>query len=199
MEMIKVIACVLCIAGTVSCGRRTITDRTGIRYEYFDDFLISVAAPRAHNAVLKPDDPQSTPSPVEAEVEETFPVESPTDADRSRMVDDPDITGYFRDIPREDWSCCMLGKLAGDKGFHCHVDFYSARIARRNNNRAHNTKMLFHGPDRIPNWGRDIMTTFERCIYGQPVDFNRCCHAAVVEKRERVKWRQYRQQAAARR
>jgi hypothetical protein len=185
MEIIKVIACLMCTVGLVSCGG--IAGRSGVRYEYFDDFLISVAAPRAHNTVLKPDDPQSTSSPVDpevdTEVEETFPAEIPSNRERSSMVDDADITGYFRDIPREDWSCCMLGKLAGDKGFHCHVDFYSARIARRNNNRAHNSKMLFHGPDRIPNWGRDIMTTFERCIYGQPVDFNRCCHAAVVEKR----------------
>ncbi len=98
----------------------------------------------------------------------------------------------FLDVPREHWSCCMLGKLAGDKGFHCHAGFYAARITLRNHNRAHNRKMLFHGKNRIPNWGLNIMRTFERCVARHSEEFHKCCFGASVEKRERHKWYNYR-------
>ena len=87
----------------------------------------------------------------------------------------------------------MLGMLAGNKGFHCHASFYAARISSRNSNRAHNNKMLFHGPAANPSWGTDIMATFERCIARHSDEFHKCCYASAVEKRERYRWHFYRQ------
>ncbi len=98
----------------------------------------------------------------------------------------------FSDVPRQHWSCCMLGMLAGDKGFHCHASFYAARISSRNSNRAHNNKMLFHGPSANPSWGVNIMATFERCIARHSDEFHKCCYASAVEKRERYRWHYYR-------
>ena len=88
----------------------------------------------------------------------------------------------------------MLGKLAGEKGFHCHAAFYAARISARNSNRAHNNKMLFHGKNPNPHWGMDIMVTFERCIANHANEFYKCCYASAIEKKERYKWHYYRQQ-----
>ena len=88
----------------------------------------------------------------------------------------------------------MLGKLAGEKGFHCHAAFYAARISARNSNRAHNNKMLFHGKNPNPHWGMDIMVTFERCIANHANEFHKCCYASAIEKKERYKWHYYRQQ-----
>ena len=99
---------------------------------------------------------------------------------------------FVADVPREHWSCCMLGKLAGDKGFHCQVAYYATRIARRNHNRAQNRQMLFHGRDPITNWGRDIMTTFSRCIDRHAVEFHDCCHATTLEQRDRRRWQRFR-------
>ena len=87
----------------------------------------------------------------------------------------------------------MLGKLAGEKGFHCHAAFYAARISARNSNRAHNNKMLFHGKNPNPHWGMDIMVTFERCIANHANEFHKCCYASAIEKKERYKWHYYRQ------
>ena len=98
----------------------------------------------------------------------------------------------FSDVPRRHWSCCMLGKLAGDKGFHCDATFYASRITRRNRNRAHNRRMNFQGRDAIPNWGMSIMTTFERCIARHSAEFHKCCYAATIEKREIDRWHYYR-------
>ncbi|XP_013784490.1 uncharacterized protein LOC106468605 [Limulus polyphemus] len=80
-------------------------------------------------------------------------------------------------------NCCMLGQLAGDKGFHCFVNFYIARLWRRNYNRAHNRKMAFHGSGRIPNYGQKTMRTFQQCVAGFGVIFHKCCHLATIEKR----------------
>ena len=87
----------------------------------------------------------------------------------------------------------MLGKLAGEKGFHCHAAFYAARISARNSNRAHNNKMLFHGKNSDPHWGMDIMVTFERCIANHANEFHKCCYASAIEKKENYKWHYYRQ------
>ncbi len=45
----------------------------------------------------------------------------------------------------KDTACCMLGQIAGDKGYHCHAKFYSNNIMLRNRNRAHNRKLSFYG------------------------------------------------------
>lgn len=138
----------------------------------FDDYLLSVVVP-------------------ESEVpREPVPVSGP-DAVNTDHVTDADILGYFRDVPRQHWSCCMIGKLAGDKGFHCHAAFYAARIARHNTNRAHSRKMLFHGSNPVRNWGLDLMTTFSRCLLQHEEEFNDCCHVATLELRERQRWQTY--------
>ena len=104
------------------------------------------------------------------------------------------LTFSISDVPQKYWSCCMLGKLTGEKGFHCHATFYTARMNARNFNRAHNNKMLFHGKNRNPHWGKDIMVTFERCIANHADEFHKCCYASAIEREERYKWHFYRNQ-----
>ncbi|XP_076326591.1 uncharacterized protein LOC143233794 [Tachypleus tridentatus] len=91
---------------------------------------------------------------------------------------------YFESTKKDkEVTCCMLGQLAGDKGFHCFVNFYIGRLWRRNYNRAHNRKMAFHGSGRIPNYGQKTMRTFGQCVAGFGVIFHKCCHLATIEKR----------------
>lgn len=45
----------------------------------------------------------------------------------------------------KDTACCMLGQIAGDKGYHCQAIFYDYSILQRNKNRAHNRKLPFYG------------------------------------------------------
>lgn len=44
------------------------------------------------------------------------------------------------EVPIQHWSCCMLGTLAGVKGFLCEVSFYADKIAFRNINRPHDSE-----------------------------------------------------------
>ncbi|KAK2161233.1 hypothetical protein NP493_1595g00036 [Ridgeia piscesae] len=171
-------AFLVAMAATVAADPQSTTTRV-IRYEYFDDYLLSVVDPRLKSPRLR--------APANATEAALDAAEREASASSSL-----DILGYFRDVPREHWSCCMLGKLAGDKGFHCHPGFYAARITMRNPNRAHNRKMMFTGRRRIPNWGRRIMATFQRCVNRHGVQFHKCCYAAVNERRERVRWDHYR-------
>ncbi|XP_076336734.1 uncharacterized protein LOC143239498 [Tachypleus tridentatus] len=90
------------------------------------------------------------------------------------------LTGIKKD---KEVTCCMLGQLAGDKGFHCFVKFYVARILMRNYNRAHNRKMAFHGAGKVPNYGENTMRTFEQCVAGYGAIFHKCCHLAAAERR----------------
>lgn len=92
---------------------------------------------------------------------------------------------YFSAIPREHWSCCMLGILAGSKGFHCRSVFYvdlvmSAddeggderhdrdvlAVQTRNYNRPQTARHPgMHGLSRrrhAGHWGYDIMRSLGR-------------------------------------
>jgi len=151
-----------------------------VQYDSFDDYLLDVVAPVQFNEV--PEDAAESNGDA-AQRNQTSPAIS-------------DIIGYFRDVPREHWSCCMLGKLAGDKGFHCHPGFYAARIQSRNYNRAHNRRMpLMHGAVRVESWGMDIMRTFQRCVLQHSAEFHKCCYAATVERREILRWQRFREPA----
>uniref|UniRef100_A0A2R5LK05 Uncharacterized protein n=2 Tax=Ornithodoros turicata TaxID=34597 RepID=A0A2R5LK05_9ACAR len=87
-----------------------------------------------------------------------------------------------------DITCCMLGQIAGDKGYHCFAKFYAARLLMRNRNRAHNRKMSFHGRNRIPDYGRRVMQTFEQCVADRGTIFHKCCHLVAVERRDRQRF-----------
>ncbi|XP_023230569.1 uncharacterized protein LOC111630660 [Centruroides sculpturatus] len=77
-------------------------------------------------------------------------------------------------------TCCMLGVMAGDKGFHCYVYFYLARIMRRNRNRAHNKKIVFGNSERMDKSREKLMMTFEQCVVGKGTVFHKCCHLAAM-------------------
>lgn len=90
---------------------------------------------------------------------------------------------------QRDTTCCMLGQIAGDKGYHCFARFYAARLLMRNRNRAHNRKMGFYGRNRIPDYGRRLMRTFETCVVGDHgTVFHKCCHMVAVERRDRDRY-----------
>lgn len=82
------------------------------------------------------------------------------------------IVGYRHS---KDEKCCMLGQLAGEKGFHCVARFYAARVLYRNYNRAHNKKIssLLKGkPDPTT---EKLMRTFEQCVANRGNIFHKCC------------------------
>jgi hypothetical protein len=103
-----------------------------------------------------------------------------TEDERRRLED---WGNNLSDEQRENQTCCMLGELAGDKGFHCYVDFYAARIVLRNRNRAHNRKTGFYGRFRVlgRRYGKRLMSTFEQCVAGQAIVFHRCCRIAALQ------------------
>lgn len=81
--------------------------------------------------------------------------------------------------------CCSLGTLAGEKGFHCNVNFYLSRyMIDRNKNRAHNRQLPFHGRDRVDDFGRASMSRFGHCIVGAGPKgarvFHSCCSIAAI-------------------
>ncbi|RWS26300.1 uncharacterized protein B4U80_05327, partial [Leptotrombidium deliense] len=87
-------------------------------------------------------------------------------------------------LKNDDKGCCFLGQLAGDKGYHCFVKFYSNSIIQRNGNRAHNRKLSFYGKQRVANFGENLMAKFERCVLGRGFSFNYCCRIAAKERRK---------------
>ena len=91
----------------------------------------------------------------------------------------------------------MLGKLAGDKGFHCHAEFYAERVTARNFNRAHTRRMAFHTEPRLTAAARATMRTFQRCVARHSEEFDKCCYTATVEREEISRWEMFRRLAAA--
>ena len=118
-------------------------------------------------------------------------------------------------IPRDHWSCCMLGLLAGSKGFHCQAQYYSssADLSRRNTNRAQTGRQPgVHGRHRelaSPRWGYSISRSFQRCVGGSVTrvvaaaddrnadEFHNCCYAATEERRQLRRARRYRRRHLA--
>ncbi|CAH1795579.1 unnamed protein product [Owenia fusiformis] len=159
-----------------------------VQYEHFEDYLIANLDPAQIER-------ERTRGPNRSNTRQH--VSNATTTPSTELVEEAtnrlDILGYFKDVPRRHWSCCMLGKLAGDKGFHCHAQFYAARISMRNRNRAHNAKMHFNGRWEIPNYGKELMLTFSRCVdHRHRGEFNKCCYAAATERTERERWQIYR-------
>jgi len=93
---------------------------------------------------------------------------------------------YLKESLDKDTACCMLGQIAGDKGYHCHAKFYSNNIMLRNRNRAHNRKLSFYGRDRMPHFGEKLMMRFEKCLAKKGFIFNRCCRMAAMEKENQL-------------
>ncbi|XP_013785685.1 uncharacterized protein LOC106469718 isoform X2 [Limulus polyphemus] len=118
---------------------------------------------------------------IQSEIVDEIATDVPNTTTRgSSNTDLLSLTGTKKD---KEVTCCMLGQLAGDKGFHCFVKFYVARILMRNYNRAHNRKMAFHGAEKVPNYGVKTMRTFEQCVAGHGAIFHKCCHLAAAERR----------------
>lgn len=84
--------------------------------------------------------------------------------------------------------CCSLGTLAGEKGFHCNVQYYLGRfMIDRNKNRVHNRALPFHGRDRAEGFGEASMNRFGTCLLGMgPARgarvFHSCCSAAARQR-----------------
>ncbi|ELT92952.1 hypothetical protein CAPTEDRAFT_224946 [Capitella teleta] len=148
------------------------------RQQSFEDYLVRITAPRGAAPAAEgaeettSERPQSTTEPAPVSLN---PLSGTTEQ----------ILAYLRDVPRQHWSCCMLGMLAGNKGFSCHPGFYAARLTARNYNRAHSRRMPLHTPaGERSRWGLDIMTTFGQCVTRNSSEFHKCCYAATIETRE---------------
>nr|XP_037287419.1 uncharacterized protein LOC119180340 [Rhipicephalus microplus] len=141
------------------------------RYRHFDDYLRNMDS--EERAII---------------TDETSPegAEGGSDAERSITTTPATTTSWEN---QRDITCCMLGQIAGDKGYHCFAKFYAARLRMRNRNRAHNRKMGFYGRNRIPDYGHRLMRTFEQCVVGDHgTIFHKCCHMVALERRDRVRY-----------
>lgn len=104
------------------------------------------------------------------------------------------ISTHSSEDEEKNITCCVLGELAGDKGFHCYAEFYAARIVLRNINRAHTKKLGFHGRFKIAGYGERLMKTFEQCVAGHGHIFHKCCHLATMEKNASKRQQQHTQE-----
>ncbi|GFY76603.1 uncharacterized protein TNIN_184321 [Trichonephila inaurata madagascariensis] len=136
-------------------------------YSYFDDYLNSLGEEQQSKITGEVQDIEgSGAEPDSQQVMQSFNLPLRTGLTRSKDV-----------------TCCSLGHLAGDKGYHCVAKFYAARIVLRNQNRAHNRKLGFHGRYSVPNYGTKLMRTFEQCVASRGMVFHKCCNHAAVEKK----------------
>ncbi|KAG8192717.1 hypothetical protein JTE90_009740 [Oedothorax gibbosus] len=136
-----------------------------VRYSNFDDYLNSL------------DEDQARLMDEEQEGSGGGAIEDPMTHFKL-----PFRTGLTRS---KDETCCSLGHLAGDKGYHCIAKFYAARVLLRNQNRAHNRKLGFHGKYGTADYGTKAMRTFEQCVATRGMVFHKCCRHAAQEKRSK--------------
>ncbi|XP_074648653.1 uncharacterized protein LOC141904093 [Tubulanus polymorphus] len=181
MHCLRTIVLLAMVFGSFWASHAIRPDSREIRYEHFTDYLMELGdelfgeqstRPRPHSS-------RATNNQKPRNVSQLVPA----------PVTSSDIIGYFRDVDRRHWSCCMLGRLAGDKGFHCMAQFYAASIDSRNNNRAQNRRM-----PRLESidYGKEIRHQFGRCVKHRPNDFHKCCYAANIERAELARWRRLR-------
>ncbi|GIY75752.1 hypothetical protein CDAR_451731 [Caerostris darwini] len=122
-----------------------------MKYKYFDEYLLHL------------EKKQQTILVEEVEVKVASPLLIRTGVVRSK-----------------DEQCCMLGQVAGEKGYHCYSRFYAARILYRNYNRPHNKKIpaLLQGK---PNPTADkLMRSFGQCVANRGNIFHKCCRYAAM-------------------
>ncbi|XP_055936377.1 uncharacterized protein LOC129966049 [Argiope bruennichi] len=140
----------LCILALVLCYV-VVASHQSVRYKYFDEYLLHL------------EKRQQTILVEEVEIKVASPLLIRTGLVRSKEE-----------------QCCMLGQIAGEKGYHCFSKFYAARILYRNYNRAHNKRIpaLLKGK---PNPTADkLMRSFGQCVANRGAIFYKCCrHAAM--------------------
>lgn len=171
----QILSILCCLIGLLTCGSVFLS---AIRpaFRTFEDYLQHL-------------DKNLQTSIVRLAPEVRRPLDGATQADAGQNAFTNSIgTGIAVDLVVEEEknnvTCCILGEIAGDKGFHCFAEFYAARIQLRNMNRAHNRKLGFYGRGQLPHYGERLMKTFEQCVAGHGLVFHRCCHLATLERRE---------------
>jgi len=145
--------------------------RHDVKYSNFDDYLDSLDEDQ--QAVITGDSQLFEGSGSEDEFSQEIQGTKFTPPLRTGLTGSKDV------------ACCSLGQLAGDKGYHCYSRFYAARTILRNQNRAHNKKLGFHGSESVPHYGTKIMRTFEQCVASRSMVFYKCCHLAAVQRKSR--------------
>jgi len=161
----------------------------GLKFEDFEGYLKRLDNYNNEKTIKKAKDEEYDPIKDKNQKlkVETIDVDSGAhyENDYSKVIDQvptPLSLRYVKESMDKDTACCMLGQIAGDKGYHCHAMFYSNNIMQRNKNRAHNRKLSFYGRDRMPHFGEKLMMRFEKCLAKKGFIFNQCCHLAALEK-----------------
>ncbi|CAD5118928.1 DgyrCDS7603 [Dimorphilus gyrociliatus] len=92
------------------------------------------------------------------------------------LIPSKELINYFQKVPKRHWSCCMLGTLAGFKGFLCDARYYEDSIAFTNVNRPVNGSVR-KNIQKHKKWTVDIMHQFSRCIKDRRRrhQFDICC------------------------
>ncbi|XP_067937589.1 uncharacterized protein [Watersipora subatra] len=120
-------------------------------------------------------------------------VEPSLETPRTRQTRDVDfgtIQDELEGIPRSHWSCCLLGQLAGDKGFLCDASFYATRVLFRNANRVHNRRLTgtYFRDGQATEAGQEMLNSFNSCVQTdrKAEEFEGCCRrmANIFEERE---------------
>ncbi|XP_054711540.1 uncharacterized protein LOC129221121 [Uloborus diversus] len=168
ISSVKSWAIAFALIGAICSASATTTSE--IKYSYFDDYLSSL------------DEDQQAAFTRESRIIEGSGGEDEAEPPEVTRFTMPIRTGLKQS---KDVTCCSLGQLAGDKGYHCFAKFYAARILLRNQNRAHNTKLGFHGRYSSPYYGTKLMRTFEQCVATRRIVFHKCCHLSAIDRRNK--------------
>lgn len=114
-------------------------------------------------------------------------------------------------------SCCHLGRLAGESGFHCHSQVYKARYRMRIENKIPSSHKYYnsnnndddsgggglsgghgsHGVGGSNLWTNQtpinpILYHFQSCVSRRPQEFHRCCYVAKIRRRQMYRYHRYR-------
>ncbi|CAL1281467.1 unnamed protein product [Larinioides sclopetarius] len=140
----------LCILAVVMCAF-VVASHQVVKYKYFDEYLLHL------------EKRQQTILVEEVEIKVASPLLIRTGVVRSKEE-----------------QCCMLGQIAGEKGYHCFSKFYAARILYRNYNRAHNKRIPALLKGRRNPTADKLMRSFGQCVANRGAIFHKCCrHAAI--------------------
>lgn len=212
---LEVVVTVLFVAGTGGGGGGGLLQSAGasrpnqrLRLHNFDDFLLNF---EPENRILR------------TKMIRTL---SRTSDDEDLQLDagsGSDTTGsarrnlYRYNSAEPTKSCCHLGRLAGESGFHCHSQVYKARYRMRIENKIPSSHKYYnsnnndddsgggglsgghgsHGVGGSNLWTNQtpinpILYHFQSCVSRRPQEFHRCCYVAKIRRRQMYRYHRYR-------
>ena len=73
-------------------------------------------------------------------------------------------------------NCCILAKLAAQRGFHCNLKFYQIKLLWRIKNRTHRKHIQLVGNSKDQLFNKQLMLKLSKCFdFGLTDVFEYCC------------------------